>query len=67
MEFLYQNLLYWCGGLYPHLKHFLKLFVEKDDLVRLLFFFILYELVFLTRLLFEVIDFVIWLLVEGFG
>ena len=31
------------------------------------FFFILYEFVFLSRLLFEVIGFVIWLFVEGFG
>ena len=67
MEFLYQNLLYWLGGLYPHLKHFLKLFVEKDDAVWLLFVFNWYEFVFLTRLLFEVIVFVIWLLVDGFG
>ena len=29
---------HWLGGLYPHLKHFLKLFVEKEDVVRLLFF-----------------------------
>ena len=44
---------------------FLKLFVEKDDVVKLSFCFILYEFISLTRLLFEVLGFFISILLEG--